>query len=90
MQVCSGFFYGRTVFLGGGNLTRSHLGLGGVYAWELPFFIYDTHGSYRYVTQSSYEVTPVIALLSHASVFRPNAAEVAEIFEVPLSLVMDP
>lgn len=43
-----------------------------------------------YVTQSSYEVTPVIALLSHASVFRPNAAEVAEIFEVPLSLVMDP
>lgn len=43
-----------------------------------------------YVTGSAYIVTPVVSLVHPGFVLRPNPDEVADVFEVPLSFLMDP
>jgi 8-oxo-dGTP pyrophosphatase MutT (NUDIX family) len=43
-----------------------------------------------YVTGTSFWVTPVIALVSPDFDLRPNADEVDDVFEVPLSFLMNP
>lgn len=41
-------------------------------------------------TISGYCVTPVVARIEAAATLRPNPAEVAEVFEVPLAFLLDP
>ncbi len=43
-----------------------------------------------YTTGSAFSVTPVVALVQPGFVLRPNASEVADVFEVPLSFLMNP
>jgi 8-oxo-dGTP pyrophosphatase MutT (NUDIX family) len=43
-----------------------------------------------YVTGSAFHVTPVVALVSPGFTLHPNPFEVADVFEVPLSFLMDP
>ncbi len=43
-----------------------------------------------YLTGSGYHVAPVIAIVSPGFQLRLNPAEVADVFEVPLSFLMDP
>lgn len=43
-----------------------------------------------YVTVTGYEVTPVVGAISPPIDLRPDPAEVADIFEVPLSFFLDP
>lgn len=43
-----------------------------------------------YGTVSAYVVTPVVALVAPVFVLKPNPFEVADVFEVPLSFLMDP
>lgn len=43
-----------------------------------------------YVTMTGFHITPVVGLLHPPLSFAPDDFEVAEIFEVPLSFVMDP
>lgn len=43
-----------------------------------------------YTTVTRFQVTPVVALLPHALNLQPDPAEVAEVFEVPLSFLMNP
>ena len=43
-----------------------------------------------YMTGSAFIITPVVALVQPDCVLRPNPYEVAEIFEVPLSFLLDP
>ncbi len=43
-----------------------------------------------YTTVTSYEVTPVVALLDPPRALALDAFEVAEVFEVPLAFLMDP
>lgn len=43
-----------------------------------------------YITGTSFWVTPVVGLVSPDFELRPNADEVDEVFEVPLSFLMDP
>ena len=43
-----------------------------------------------YVTISRYRVPPVLALLSPDFVARPSAHEVAAVFQLPLSVLLDP
>ena len=43
-----------------------------------------------YPTTTRYRVTPVVALVTPPPHFAFDAAEVAEVFEVPLSLLLDP
>ena len=42
-----------------------------------------------YLTMSGYRVTPVVGLLAPPFELRPDANEVAEVFEVPLAFLMD-
>jgi 8-oxo-dGTP pyrophosphatase MutT (NUDIX family) len=44
----------------------------------------------RYVTATSYEVTPVVGLIEREFELALDTFEVAEAFEVPLSFLMDP
>lgn len=44
----------------------------------------------EYVTGTAFWVTPVIALVSAEAILRPNADEVQDVFEVPLSFLMNP
>lgn len=44
----------------------------------------------QYATGSSFLVVPVVALIPENSALQPNPYEVARIFEVPLSFLMDP
>ena len=44
----------------------------------------------EYLTGSAYRITPVVGLVQPAAEFRPNPHEVADLFEVPLSFLMDP
>ena len=44
----------------------------------------------NYRTGSAFDITPVVALVQTDWVARPNAGEVDEVFEVPLSFLMDP
>ena len=43
-----------------------------------------------YETGSQFIITPVVALVREGFVLHPNAAEVAQTFEVPLTFLMDP
>ena len=43
-----------------------------------------------YVTITGFHIVPVVGLLHPPLVFRPDEFEVAEIFEVPLSFILDP
>lgn len=43
-----------------------------------------------YETGTGYAILPVVGLLSDGFALSPHAAEVAEIFEVPLSFLLDP
>jgi 8-oxo-dGTP pyrophosphatase MutT (NUDIX family) len=43
-----------------------------------------------YVTGSSFLITPVVGLVQPDCVLRPNPDEVADLFEVPLSFLLDP
>jgi 8-oxo-dGTP pyrophosphatase MutT (NUDIX family) len=43
-----------------------------------------------YVTGSAFHVTPVVALVSPGFTLQPNPFEVADVFEVPLSFLMNP
>jgi len=43
-----------------------------------------------YTTGSAFIVTPVVALVQPGFHLRPNADEVADVFEVPLAFLMDP
>ena len=43
-----------------------------------------------YTTGSAFIVTPVVALVNPAFTLKPNADEVADVFEVPLDFLMDP
>lgn len=43
-----------------------------------------------YTTATAYVVTPVVALVATDATWRPHPGEVAEVFEVPLSFLMDP
>lgn len=43
-----------------------------------------------YVTGTAYIITPVVALVSPGFVLQPNPAEVADVFEVPISYLMNP
>jgi 8-oxo-dGTP pyrophosphatase MutT (NUDIX family) len=42
-----------------------------------------------YLTVTGYFVVPVVALLRHGFAFAPRPGEVAEVFEVPLSFLLD-
>lgn len=44
----------------------------------------------EYLTGSAYNVTPVVALVRPGFVVRPHPVEVADVFEVPMSFLMDP
>ena len=43
-----------------------------------------------YLTGTSYRIIPVVGLLRHGFTLTPHAGEVAEVFEVPLSFLMNP
>lgn len=43
-----------------------------------------------YVTRTGYEVTPIVGLVSPPFPIKPDPFEVADVFEVPLSFVVDP
>lgn len=43
-----------------------------------------------YTTATAYVVTPVVALVSSAATWQPHPGEVADVFEVPLSFLMNP
>ncbi|MBN8814464.1 MAG: CoA pyrophosphatase [Sphingomonas sp.] len=42
-----------------------------------------------YLTVTGYTVTPVIGVIAPGLTYRPNEAEVADVFEVPLAFVLD-
>ena len=44
----------------------------------------------RYLTTTGYSITPVLGLVHPPFELTPNPAEVADVFEVPLSFLMDP
>lgn len=44
----------------------------------------------EYATGSGFEITPVIGLVTPPFAIAPNPAEVADVFEVPLSFLMNP
>jgi 8-oxo-dGTP pyrophosphatase MutT (NUDIX family) len=44
----------------------------------------------EYITGTAFIVTPVVALIQPDHVIKPNPDEVAEVFEVPLSFLMNP
>ena len=44
----------------------------------------------EYATGSGFEITPVIGLVTPPFALQPNPAEVADVFEVPLSFLMNP
>ena len=43
-----------------------------------------------YVTRTGFEVTPVVGIVSPPFTLKPDPFEVADIFEVPLSFIVDP
>ncbi|MGH6932787.1 MAG: CoA pyrophosphatase [Dongiaceae bacterium] len=43
-----------------------------------------------YVTRTGFEVAPVVALVDPPGAFTPDPFEVAEVFEMPLDVVIDP
>ena len=45
---------------------------------------------FQYTTGTAFVITPVVALVRPGFTLRPNAEEVADVFEVPLSFVLNP
>jgi 8-oxo-dGTP pyrophosphatase MutT (NUDIX family) len=43
-----------------------------------------------YVTRTGFEVTPVVGIVTPPFAIKPDPFEVAEVFEVPLSFIIDP
>ena len=43
-----------------------------------------------YITRTGFEVTPVVGMLSPPLALRPDPNEVADVFEVPLELILQP
>lgn len=43
-----------------------------------------------YVTRTGFEVTPIVAIVEPPPILTPDPFEVAEVFEVPLSFIVDP
>ena len=43
-----------------------------------------------YITRTGFRVTPVVGLIRAPFTLRPDPYEVAEVFEVPLSFILDP
>jgi len=43
-----------------------------------------------YVTRTGFEVTPIVAMVAPPPLLAPDPSEVAEVFEVPLSFILDP
>jgi len=43
-----------------------------------------------YVTRTGFEVTPIVGLIMPPTALRPDPFEVAEVFEAPLSFLVDP
>ncbi|MEM9682545.1 MAG: CoA pyrophosphatase [Pseudomonadota bacterium] len=43
-----------------------------------------------YVTRTGFEVTPVVGIVTPPFVIKPDSFEVADVFEVPLSFIVDP
>jgi 8-oxo-dGTP pyrophosphatase MutT (NUDIX family) len=43
-----------------------------------------------FITGTGYRITPVVALLPPGLSFRPSPHEVAEVFELPLTVLLDP
>ena len=43
-----------------------------------------------YVTRTGFRVTPVVGVVSPPFILTPDPTEVAEVFEVPLSFILDP
>ena len=44
----------------------------------------------HYLTITGYQVTPVVALVTPGTDYRVDPFEVAEVFEVPMSFLMNP
>nr|WP_235919137.1 CoA pyrophosphatase [Aureimonas psammosilenae] len=44
----------------------------------------------RYSTRTGFRITPVVAIVQSGFVIVPNPGEVADVFEVPLSFLMNP
>ncbi len=44
----------------------------------------------NYVTGTGFHITPVLALLPEGLAFKPNPGEVAAVFMLPLSVLLDP
>jgi 8-oxo-dGTP pyrophosphatase MutT (NUDIX family) len=44
----------------------------------------------RYLTGTGFDIQPVVGVVAEGFVPKPNAMEVAEIFEVPLAFLLDP
>lgn len=44
----------------------------------------------RYLTVSGFEVTPIVGVIAPDLPYHPSEAEVADVFEVPLSFLFDP
>lgn len=44
----------------------------------------------EYLTGTGYRITPVVGILTPPLAFRPDPAEVDEVFEISLSVVLDP
>jgi 8-oxo-dGTP pyrophosphatase MutT (NUDIX family) len=44
----------------------------------------------RYVTGTGFDIQPVVGVLAQGFALAPDAREVAEIFQVPLSFLLDP
>jgi 8-oxo-dGTP pyrophosphatase MutT (NUDIX family) len=63
--------------------TEEETGIGRAFIEPLGFL--DT-----YLTGTSYRVIPVVAILRHGFTVTPHEGEVAEVFEVPLSFLMNP
>lgn len=63
-------------------------------AWEEvgldPAFVQVLGALPLYTTGSAFIVTPVVALVQQGFTLRPNAYEVADVFEVPLDFLMNP
>ena len=43
-----------------------------------------------YITRTGFHITPVVGIIRPPFDIRPNRSEVAEVFELPLELVVDP
>lgn len=63
--------------------TREEVGI-----WPEQIELIGTHPSFR--TSTGYTMQPVIGLVKPGFIAQPDLTEVAEVFEVPLSFLMDP